>query len=108
MRRNGIISSLVMAALVVISAACTQPVTGRERANAAWSERLTQQAQSVSQESARREQAKAAYQQRLTEQAAAYQAEQAGAERAKQAWSERLTKLADYLRGGGSMLGPAD
>ena len=108
MRRNGILSSMVLAVLVAISAACTQPVSGRERANSAWSERLNQQAQAVSQETARQERAQAAYRQRLTEQAAAYQAEKAQTERAKQAWSDRLTKLAEYLQDGGGMLGPAD
>ena len=108
MRRNGILSSVVMAALVAISVGCTQPVTGRERANSAWSERLNQQAQSVAQETARQERAAAAYKQRLIEQAVAYQAEKVQTERAKQAWSDRLTKLAEYLQGGGGMLGPTD
>lgn len=108
MRRNGILSSVAMAALVAISAGCSQPVTARERANSAWSERLSQQAQSVAQETARRERAEAAYRQRLNEQAAAYQAEKTQTERAKQAWSDRLTKLAEYLQDGGGMLGAAD
>jgi hypothetical protein len=106
MRRNGIVTSVVMSALIAFSVGCSQPVSARERANSAWSERLNQQAQSVAQETARRERAEAAYRQRLTEQAAAYQAEKTNSERAKQAWSDRLTKLAEYLQDGGGMLGP--
>jgi hypothetical protein len=93
--------ALALGALVAIQVAGCARVDSGARRDAAWSERLTQQAVAYQQEAARRERAEAASSQRLTELARAYQAEKERAERAKQAWSLRLTKLADHILSSG-------
>jgi hypothetical protein len=95
-------SLVVVAALVLILvAAGFGRGTGNERANAAWSERLTQQAQYL-QERALAARAAAAWADRLTglaklEGKVPDQKATGMSDRAINAWADRLTGLADYL-----------
>ena len=94
-------SLLVVAALVLILvAAGFGRGTGNERANAAWSERMTQQAQYL-QEQALAARAAAAWSDRLTglaklEGKAPAPAAVGMSDRAIDAWADRLTGLAEY------------
>jgi len=91
----------VAVAIAVFAAAGCSVAPGHERANEAWSQRLTQQSESIQAQAARQERSQEAWSARLSEQAHAYVAEQVRVLRANNAWSLRLTKLADHLKGGG-------
>jgi hypothetical protein len=98
MRKFQTVALVVIVAIQVVACARIDP--GQARANDAWSQRLSGQAQQ--QEAVRSERAHAAWVQRLTAQADAYRDEKARAERANAAYSERLTGLAEHLGLGGS------
>jgi hypothetical protein len=89
------VSILAIVALILVTATAFVLPSGNDRANSAWSARLTGQA-----EQARSERALAAWTARLTAQAASLknetdQIEAARAERAAKAWSDRLTGQAE-------------
>jgi len=91
-----VIATLVM--ILVVANAFGKVPTTSDRANTAWSQRLTGQA-AQELETARNERAMAALSARLTAQAASYKAhdpqvEAARAARAAKAWSDRLTAQA--------------
>ena len=100
MRKFQTVALVVIVVTQVVACARIDP--GQARANDAWSQRLTGQAQAQQQEAQRMERAQAAWSQRLTELAVAYKAEQARVERANAAYAERLTGLAQHLGVGGS------
>jgi hypothetical protein len=91
---------LTLAVLIMaLVAACTGGSRTSDRANAAWADRLAQQAGYVQQEQQRAEGARTAWTQRLEAQVHAHQQEQARAQRANQAWSDRLSELAGRYGG---------
>jgi hypothetical protein len=105
--RNGSmrqVRSLVIVALMagVFGAAGCSATPARERPNEAWSQRLTQQAESLHARAARQERSEAAWSARLAGQADAYVAERGRLQRANGAWSLRLTELTDRLMGDAS------
>ena len=99
MRKFQTVALIVIVATQVVACARIDP--GQARANDAYAQRLTGQAQAQQQEAQRVERAQAAYAQRLTEQAVAYQAAQARVERANAAWTDRLNGLAGRVASGG-------
>lgn len=101
MRKFQTVALVVIVAIQVVACARIDP--GQARANDAYAQRLTGQAQAQQQETERIERSKAAWSQRLTEQADAYLAEQARVERANAAWSLRLNGLAGRVATGGGM-----
>jgi hypothetical protein len=99
MRQLQRLVTVVLATAVFAAAGCTAaPV--RERVNEAWSQRLTQQSESIQARADRQERSQVAWSARLSEQAHAYLAEQVRVQRANGAWSLRLAKLADHVAGG--------
>ena len=99
MRKFQTVALVVIVAIQVV--ACGRIDPGRARAENAWSQRLTGQAQAQQQEEARMERFNAAWSQRLTEQANAHEAETARAERANAAYAQRLSELAEHFGVGG-------
>jgi hypothetical protein len=97
--RRSQVAALALVVMVQV-AACGRAPTDTSRGAAAWSERLTQQAESISQDAARREQARDAWSQRLTEQADQYFQDRERAERANRAWSARLNLAAERYAAG--------
>jgi hypothetical protein len=93
------VSGLAVVALILVTATAFVLPGGSDRANSAWSARLSGQA-AQEQEQARSERALAAWSARLTAQVASLkdetlQVEAARAARAMKAWSDRLTGQAE-------------
>lgn len=84
--------------VVVVASGCARLATGQERANDAWSERLTRQAEYYQERSAERERAMDAWSDRLS--GLAEESSESGmSDRAKEAWTERLEGLAEEAGG---------
>ena len=89
-------STVVVAALVMILVAAALPgATMSDRANDAWSERLTSQAEHV-QNGARAARAASARSQRLSGLAELERGAPGMSDRAIAAWADRLTGIAEY------------
>jgi hypothetical protein len=92
--------ALALAALILIAATTFGRASlGTNRADDAYSQRLTQLALHIQQEQARAAQARAAWSARLNAQAQAFREEAARAEKANKAWSDRLTGQANQSAG---------
>lgn len=101
MRQHKWIQALGLAAIFALQVAACANVNPGARRDAAWSDRLTRQAEAFQQAAAKQTRSDAAWSKRLDEMAKAYQVEQARAQRADAAYSQRLTKLAEYILNGG-------